>query len=33
LIEIWLMSKSKFFGPGLNDWSNGTTTHETSAGV
>ena len=24
------MSKSKLFWPGLNDWSNGTTTHSTS---
>ena len=30
--EIWLMSKSNDFGPGANDFENGTYTHFTWAG-
>ena len=31
VIEIWLMSKSKFFGPGAYEELNGTTVHFTSS--
>jgi len=32
LYEVWLMSKSKSFGPGLTSWVKGTGIQSTSSG-